>query len=81
MAEDNKGSAIIPSLLAGAALYFGLSKNSGELADIAKEALSRVVDDQSGKGRTQMKQVHNQAGGTKLRLKNHKPRKPRRPSQ
>jgi hypothetical protein len=33
-------------LLAGAALYFGLTRNSGKLGDVTKTAVSRLVDDQ-----------------------------------
>jgi len=49
MREQAKTEAIIPTLLAGAAVYFGLSKNSGTLADLAKEAVSRMINDQTSR--------------------------------
>jgi hypothetical protein len=54
MTEENKYAAVLPSLLAGAAIYFGLSKKSTAIGDLTKEALNRVVDDQM----TKQKQHH-----------------------
>jgi hypothetical protein len=47
MGKDTKGSAIIPTLLTGAAVYFGLNNDSNKLGDITKQALSRMIDDQA----------------------------------
>lgn len=46
MGNDFKENAIIPTLLAGAAVYFGLTRNSDKLGDVTKTAVSRLVDDQ-----------------------------------
>jgi hypothetical protein len=46
MGDENKNNAIIPGLLAGAAIYFGLTNNAGRLADLAQSAMSRVISDQ-----------------------------------
>jgi hypothetical protein len=55
MGNDFKENTIIPTLLAGAAVYFGLTRNSDKLGDVTKTVVSRLVDDQvsrNGKKRT-----------------------------
>jgi hypothetical protein len=42
----DKEGLIVSSLLAGAAIYFGLSKKGGQLEDLARTAVGRVIDDQ-----------------------------------
>ena len=46
--SDQHGSGILPALLTGAAIYFGMNRKSGDLHDLTKEAVSRVIDHQSG---------------------------------
>ena len=46
MGSHNKKNPIVSSLLAGAAIYFGLTGDQEQLGDITKTAVSRVVDDQ-----------------------------------
>jgi hypothetical protein len=46
MGKELKENAIIPTLLAGAAVYFGMTRNSSKLGDVTKMAVSRLVDDQ-----------------------------------
>lgn len=46
MGNDFKENTIIPTLLAGAAVYFGLTRNSDKLGDVTKTVVSRLVDDQ-----------------------------------
>jgi hypothetical protein len=43
----DKEGLVISSLLAGAAVYFGLSKKGNSLEDLARVAVNRVIDDQS----------------------------------
>lgn len=43
----DKEGLVISSLLAGAAVYFGLSKKGSSLEDLARVAVGRVIDDQS----------------------------------
>jgi hypothetical protein len=43
--QDNEGM-IVSSLLAGAAIYFGLSKKGKQIEDLARIAVNRVIDDQ-----------------------------------
>lgn len=50
---DEKGSIVLPTLLTGAAIYFGLSKQSNQLGDLTREAVSRMIDDQTGTKRPQ----------------------------
>ena len=45
--NDNKvEKALIPALLAAAAVYLGISRNSTSLGNLAKDVVSRVVNDQ-----------------------------------
>ena len=47
MSNDiDKEGLVISSLLAGAAVYFGLSKKGSSLEDLARVAVGRVIDDQ-----------------------------------
>ena len=46
MGSHNKKNPIVSSLLAGAAMYFGLTGDSDQLGDLTKTAVSRVIDDQ-----------------------------------
>jgi len=49
MSKDENGSYVIPTLLAGAALYFGLNKKSNALADLAHAAVERTIRDQTSR--------------------------------
>jgi hypothetical protein len=49
MSRDENGSYVIPTLLAGAALYFGLNKKSNVLADITQAAVERTIRDQTSR--------------------------------
>jgi len=49
MSRDENGSYVIPALLAGAALYFGLNKKSNALADITQAAVERTIRDQTSR--------------------------------
>lgn len=40
---------IIPALLAGAAVYFGITQQGSALADLAKTAVGRMVDHETPK--------------------------------
>ena len=51
MSNDENGSYVIPTLLAGAALYFGLNKKSNMLADLAQAAVGRTIEDQAPRNR------------------------------
>lgn len=46
MSKDLSG-AIVPAILAGAAAYFGVKGKGGSLGDLAKDAICRVINDQS----------------------------------
>ena len=55
--ENHLKNAVIPTLLAGAAVYFGLVKKGASLGDLAKEAVNRVISDQSGVKPAQQLQI------------------------
>lgn len=46
MSKDISG-AIVPAILAGAAAYFGIKGKGGSLGDLAKDAICRVINDQT----------------------------------
>lgn len=46
MSEKNSEGLLVSSLLAGAAVYFGLTSRGNALGDLAKEAVNRVINDQ-----------------------------------
>jgi hypothetical protein len=52
MSKDVNGSYVIPTLLAGAALYFGLNKKSNILGNLAHKAVELTIQDQLGKDAT-----------------------------
>ena len=76
--SEKKSSSIIPTLLAGAAVYFGLNQKGSDLGDLAKEAVSRVVDDQAGVTKKHRRSQRRRAGSSNpknskqdIRAKNH----------
>jgi hypothetical protein len=46
MSNINKEGLVVSSILAGAAVYFGLTSKGNQLEDLAREAVSRVINDQ-----------------------------------
>jgi hypothetical protein len=46
MSSINKDGLVVSSILAGAAVYFGLTSKGNQLEDLAREAVSRVINDQ-----------------------------------
>ena len=46
MSSINKEGLVVSSILAGAAVYFGLTSKGNQLEDLAREAVSRVINDQ-----------------------------------
>jgi uncharacterized protein (DUF39 family) len=44
MANPQLKKAILPTILAGVAVYLGLSRKSKELGSLAKDVVTRVVD-------------------------------------
>lgn len=59
MSRDISG-ALVPAILAGAAAYFGVKGKGGSLGDLAKDAICRVINDQTpepAKEKTALKTV------------------------
>jgi hypothetical protein len=73
--KPDKEGLIVSSLLAGAAIYFGLSKKGSRLEDLARAAVGRVIDDQINEPRealgypTQQALVENSSHSKKQRIK------------
>jgi len=63
---------IIPALLTGAAVYFGIKRQGNSLADLAKIAVGRVVDQETGQRAP--KQQQNRPPKKKKKAKQRAPR-------
>jgi len=49
MGEEKSTNLVIPALLAAAAAYFSFEKKGTAIGDLAKEAVGRVINDQTNK--------------------------------